>query len=48
VVALIKGKVVYDGPSQNVTRGLLAEVYSGDPDLDLVEMEKETGTGMAA
>ena len=48
VVALLQGKIVFNGPSEEVTRDLLAEVYSGDPDLDPVEMEKKLATEIAA
>ncbi len=48
VIALLQGRIVFDGPSKEVGRDLLAEVYSGDPDLDPVEMEKKLDTEIAA
>ncbi len=41
VVALARGKVLYDGPSHGVSNALLQKVYSGDPELKTLNL---TGT----
>lgn len=41
VVALAGGTVLYDGPSENVDRKLLQNLYSGDPELETLNLARQ-------